>query len=65
MFSLGGVRAIDESGEPRLGRVLEDEGLHEVIAIVTVEEVVQDRVDAAVDQRETLCQVQRHVQEVL
>lgn len=44
------MRGIDEPGEPGLGGVLEDEGLHEVIAVVPVQGVVQDRVDAAVDQ---------------
>ena len=60
-----GMRAVDESGKSRLCGVLKDKGLHEVIAVVPVEEVVQDRVDTTVDQRETLRQVQRHVQEVL
>lgn len=59
------MRGVDEPGETGLRGVLEDEGLHKVVAVVPVQEVVEDGVDAAVDQREALRQVQRHVQEVL
>lgn len=48
VFSLRSTSHVNEFGQAAFGGVLKDEGLHEVIAVVAIDEVVHDWVDAAV-----------------
>lgn len=56
---------IDELGETCLGRVLENEGLHQLVSVVTVDEAIKHGVDAAVHKRQALSDVQGREEEVL
>lgn len=59
------MRGIDEPSKASFGRVLEDEGFHEVVAVVLVDEVVDDGVQAAVKEGEPLGEMQCCIESVL
>lgn len=59
------VRGLDKAGQTRSGGVFKDECLHEVIAIVSVDEVIENGVETAVKQRQTLCEMQGNVDHIL
>lgn len=65
VLGLGRAGGIDELGEARFGRVLEDEGFHQLVPVAAVDEAVEHGVDAAVHQGQALRDVQRREQEVL
>lgn len=65
VLGLRDVGGVNEPGQACAAGILKDEGLHQVVAVVPVQEVVEDGVEAAVEKRQTLREVQCHKDGVL
>lgn len=54
ILGFGHIGSLDEPRQARPCGIFKDEGLHEVVAVVSVDEVVEDGVKTAVEQRQAL-----------